>query len=87
MPQLHCYLRENLAQRLQAKAKQKRSSVSSYLASLVEKDVGAQWPENYFMLFGGWADDENVVSNQHTEPEQDFSEVPAKSKVDAVCTC
>ena len=87
MPQLHCYLRENLAKRLQAKAKQKRSSVSSYLASLVEKDVGVQWPENYFMLFGGWANDENVVAAQYAELEQDLSEVSTESKVDAVCTC
>jgi hypothetical protein len=87
MPQLHCYLRENLAKRLQAKAKQKRSSVSSYLASLVEKDVGTQWPDNYFMLFGGWADDENTVSAQYVESEQDCSEIPVQSKDDPVCTC
>jgi len=55
MPQVHCYLNETLAKRLQEKAQRQHISVSKYLAGLVEKDVGNQWPEGFFeTVFGGW---------------------------------
>jgi hypothetical protein len=57
MPQLHCYVKEELADKLQIKAQQAHLSVSKYLALLVEKEVGAQWPEGYFELFGSWSGD------------------------------
>ena len=54
MPQLHCYVKEELAEKLQVKAEQAHLSVSKYLALLVEKEVETQWPEGYFELFGTW---------------------------------
>jgi len=54
MPQLHCYVKEDLADKLQQKAQQAHLSVSKYLALLIEKEVETRWPENYFELFGGW---------------------------------
>jgi hypothetical protein len=54
MPQLHCYVKEELADKLQIKAQQAHLSVSKYLALLVEKEVQAPWPEGYFELFGRW---------------------------------
>ncbi len=54
MPQLHCYVQDDLAKRLQEKASQAHFSVSRYLALLIEKEVGSRWPEDYFDLFGGW---------------------------------
>ena len=55
MPQVHCYLNETLAKRLQDKAEHQHVSVSKYIASLIEKDVGNQWPEGFFeTVFGGW---------------------------------
>jgi hypothetical protein len=57
MPQLHCYVKEELAEKLQIKARQAHLSVSKYLALLVEKEVEAQWPEGYFELFGSWNGD------------------------------
>lgn len=54
MSQLHCYLREGLAERVQRKAQMHQLSVSRYLAYLVEKDVGLQWSDDYFALFGAW---------------------------------
>ncbi len=57
MPQLHCYVKEELADKLQMKAQQAHLSVSKYLALLVEKEVEAQWPEGYFELFGSWNGD------------------------------
>ena len=55
MPQVHCYLNDTLAKRLQEKARHQHISVSKYIASLIEKDVGNQWPEGFFeTVFGGW---------------------------------
>jgi hypothetical protein len=54
MPQLHCYVQDELAKKLQEKAKQAHLSVSKYLALLIEKEVENQWPKGYFELFGSW---------------------------------
>ncbi len=54
MPQLHCYLQEDLAKKLQEKARHAHLSTSKYLALLVEREVETQWPENYFEIFGSW---------------------------------
>ncbi len=57
MPQLHCYVAEEVAIQLQHKAEQVHLSISKYLALLIQKDVGTQWPEGYFDLFGAWEGD------------------------------
>ncbi len=54
MSQLHCYVPDEMAKKLQAKAEQAHLSVSKYLALLIERDVKNHWPESYFELFGGW---------------------------------
>lgn len=54
MPQLHCYVAEEVANQLQHKAERVHLSVSRYLALLIQKDIGTQWPEGYFDLFGSW---------------------------------
>lgn len=54
MPQLHCYVPEDLAKRLQEKALKSHLSLSRYLALLIKQDVDNQWPEGYFELFGSW---------------------------------
>lgn len=56
MPQLHCYVPDELAKRLQEKARNQHLSVSKYLAGLVERDVANDgWPEGYFeKVLGGW---------------------------------
>ena len=54
MPQLHCYVPDELARKLQEKARESKLSVSKYLALLIEKQIENQWPKNYFKLFGGW---------------------------------
>ena len=58
MPQLHCYIKDELADKLQEKAQQENLSVSKYLALLVEKEIQTQWPEGYFELFGSWKGDD-----------------------------
>lgn len=54
MAQLHCYVPDDVASKLQEKAEQAHTSVSKYLALLVKKEVENQWPEDYFQLFGTW---------------------------------
>lgn len=54
MPQLHCYVSEDIAKRLQAKAESAHLSLSKYLALLVKRDLDHEWPEGYFELFGQW---------------------------------
>ena len=54
MPQLHCYVQDELADKFQKKAKQAHLSVSKYLALLVKHEVDSQWPANYFEIFGSW---------------------------------
>ena len=54
MAQLHCCVPDEVARKLQARAKQAHLSVSKYLALLIEREVANQWPENYFELFGNW---------------------------------
>ncbi len=69
MPQLHCYVREELADKLQEKARHANLSVSKYLASLVEREVQTQWPEDYFELFGSWKGGEF-----QREPQGDYEQ-------------
>ncbi len=57
MPQIHCYVPDDLAKKFQAKAKQSHLSVSKYLALLIKKEVSNQWPTDYFKLFGQWQGD------------------------------
>lgn len=53
MPQLHCYVPEAVAQKLQLHAAQLGMSVSGYLAALVKRDVNVGWPQGYELaLFG-----------------------------------
>jgi hypothetical protein len=54
MAQLHCYVPDEIAKRLQEKAKAAHLPLSKYLAMLVKKDLENQWPEGYFELFGQW---------------------------------
>lgn len=55
MPQLHLYVAEHVAERLKAKARARRLSLSRYLAELVARDVAEAWPEGYLdEVLGGW---------------------------------
>lgn len=54
MAQLHCYVPDEIAERLQEKAQAAHLPVSKYLAMLVAKDLENRWPDDYFELFGQW---------------------------------
>lgn len=58
MSQLHCYVADDLAEKLKKKADASHLSVSKYLALLVKREVESSWPDNYFQCFGGWQGDE-----------------------------
>jgi len=71
MTQLHCYVPDDVASKLQKKAQQAHLSVSKYLAFLVKKEVENQWPEDYFELFGSWEGTplERPVQNDYEQRE------------------
>lgn len=48
MPQLHFYVPDDFAKRIKARAARARLPVSRYLAELVKRDVGQDWPKGYF---------------------------------------
>ncbi len=60
MPQLHCYIPKETANKLHLKAEQAHLSVSKYLAKLIQKDLDNEWPEGFFDLFGSWQGDDLV---------------------------
>lgn len=57
MPQLHCYVNDQLAEKVQQQADQAHLSVSKYISLLIMRDVGSDWPKGYFALFGQWQGD------------------------------
>lgn len=55
MPQLHLYIPDELAERIQRQAQSANLSVSRYLAELVQREIVTDWPEGYFEeVVGGW---------------------------------
>ncbi len=69
MPQLHCYVPENLAARLRQRAEAQGLSVSRYLAELVRHDVEASWSASFFSdVVGGWQG-EALTRPAQGEPE------------------
>jgi len=55
MPQLHFYVPNDLAKRIQQEAQTANMSVSRYLAELVKQEMAPNWPEGFFdEVVGGW---------------------------------
>jgi hypothetical protein len=55
MPQLHCYVPEDLASELRRRAAARGQTVSGFLGELVRREVGAGWPPGFFdRVVGGW---------------------------------
>lgn len=57
MAQLHCYVPDEIASKLQEKARMSHMSVSKFLAYLVKKELDNHWNEEFFELFGAWRGD------------------------------
>lgn len=55
MPQLHLYIPDELAERIQREAQAADMSISRYLAQLVQREISPDWPTGYFEdVVGGW---------------------------------
>lgn len=54
MKRVSCHLSDDVAMRVREKARESQQSVSSYLRSLIERDIPDQWPEGFFELAGKW---------------------------------
>jgi hypothetical protein len=58
MPQLHLYVRDEVAERLRQQAKERKLSLSRYLAEIVERETSGGWPRGYFQeVVGSWEGD------------------------------
>ena len=56
--QMHCYVSEETAKAIRARAEARGVPVSRYLAELVQREVGGGWPEGYFeAVVGRWQGD------------------------------
>ena len=65
MPQLHCYVPEDVAEGIRRRARARRLSVSQYLAQLAEQDAAIGWPPGYFEnVIGGWKGEPLVRPSQ-----------------------
>ena len=66
MPQLHCYVPSELAERLRERAEREGLSLSRFLARVLDREVDDDWPEGFFEeVAGGWRGEPLVC------PEQD----------------
>lgn len=72
MPQLHCYVPEEVAEVIRRRARARRLSVSQYLARLAEQDAAVGWPPGYFEnVIGGWRGDPLVRAPQGEYEERE----------------
>lgn len=72
MPQLHCYVPEPLARKVQERAAAAGVSTSRYLAELLKREVGGGWPKGYFeQVVGGWQGEELVRPPQPAPETRD----------------
>jgi hypothetical protein len=55
MPQLHCYVPNETAEKLKRRAEAEGVSLSRYLAHLLNREISHEWPEGFFeQVLGGW---------------------------------
>ncbi len=55
MSQLHLYVPESVAELIRKRANAAGQTVSRYLASVVLKEFGPDWPRGFFEeVMGGW---------------------------------
>ncbi len=56
MPQLHCYVPSEMAEKLRRRAEAEGVSLSRYLAQVLSREIAHEWPVGYFdEVIGGWA--------------------------------
>jgi len=57
MGQVTIYLDSEIENKLKKAAKTSKTSVSKWVASLIQEKVSTEWPENIINLAGSWKDD------------------------------
>jgi len=70
MPQVHTYIPEDLAKRLQEDARASGISTSQMIAHLIRREYGSDWPKGYLERFFG-----TKTSEPLDRPEQGEYEV------------
>ena len=70
MPQLHFYLPDDVVERIKQKAASRGLSVSRYVAEIVRREVGDEWPEGYFERVVGCWEGEPLVRPEQGEFEE-----------------
>ncbi len=53
MAQLHFYVPDKFATEIRKRAEQAHLPVSRYLVDIISREIGTDWPENYFNNIGG----------------------------------
>ena len=55
MPQLHLYVRDEIAEEIRRRAEARGIPVSRYLGELIERQLAQGWPDGYFeRVVGRW---------------------------------
>jgi len=68
---MHMYVNDETAAEIRYNAKVRGLSVSRYLAELVSRELGSQWPEGYFEeVIGSWQGDVPLERPPRLEPEE-----------------
>lgn len=68
MPQLHLYVPETIATKVQERAKARNLTVSRYLADVIKREVGEGWPDDYFnRVCGTWAGEFPEITREESE--------------------
>ncbi len=70
MPQLHCYVPDDVAASLKRRADSAGVSVSRYLAQLAKNDLANDWPADYFKDVFGQPD----IAPIDRQPQGDFEQ-------------
>ena len=72
MPQLHVYVPDPLAREARRRAQERGLSISSFLAEILERELGSGWPESYFTeVVGSWQGEELERPEQPATEQRD----------------
>ncbi|MCL2785661.1 MAG: hypothetical protein FWD81_00345 [Methanomassiliicoccaceae archaeon] len=54
MPQVSLYIDQALYMELRSKAKEKGTSLSSFVSDVLKEHLDNSWPEGFFDILGSW---------------------------------
>lgn len=72
MPQMHLYVREELADRVKRRANEEGKSVSQVLADVVEREFKREWPSDFRERFLGKWEGPPIEIEALPQQERDF---------------